>query len=290
MRRIDIIHQSFDRQGPLNSTMAASLVEMTTESSTAVQTEERRALFDGMDPDIMLKVLVTVPAEECIGNAAKKGFFKTYGEKWGNLKPDQKAKVQKFWQESLTEATRHRYVLLFFLLLSCLVVDLQIQRLLGEARTILAGEAHNKATRQAITTKHDRARLLHLRVDPSAAATWTAALRPLDVNHSGGDQVNMWARLAEMFNDYDTYKYTNAVIGGIDSLGLPLPIVGMEKLMLYCDDINPSSPNCHLRDALWIRTQYRELKTKITVCYSNYKRSGYQAKQVRCVGQVLHTI
>eukprot|EP01033_Poteriospumella_lacustris_P013282 gene13282-9516_t len=200
--------------------MAASLVEM-----TAVQSEERRDLFDGMDP-------VTVPAEECIGKAAKKGFFKTYGEKWGNLKPDQKAKVQKFWQEILTEATR--------------------QRLLGEARTILAGEAQDKATRQAITTKHDRARLLHLRVDPSAAATWTAALRPmtrpeLDANHSGADQVNMWARLAEMLNDYDTYKYTKAVIG-IDSLGLPLPIVGMEKLMLYCDDINPSSPNRPLRD------------------------------------------
>eukprot|EP01033_Poteriospumella_lacustris_P006522 gene6522-4700_t len=150
--------------------MAASLVEMTTESSTAIQSEERRDLFDGMDPDIMLKMLVTVPAEECI-----------------------------------------------------------------------------------------------------------AALRPmsrpeLDANHSGGDQVTMWARLAEMFNDYDTYKYTNAVIGGIDSLG-------MEQLMLYCDDINPSSPNRPLRDALWIRTQYRELKTKITVCYSNYKRSGYQDAQ-----------
>lgn len=73
----------------------------------------------------------------------EKGFFKTYGEKWG----DQKPKVQKVWQESLTEATRQRYVLLFSCCFLVWLLMLQIQRLLGEARTILAGEAQEKATR-----------------------------------------------------------------------------------------------------------------------------------------------
>jgi hypothetical protein len=53
-------------------------------------------------------------------------------------------------------------------------------------------------------------------------------------------------------------------------------IFGMEKIASYCFDINPSMNGRPVRDGGWIRTQYRELKTKMSVCFNNYNRSGNQ--------------
>ena len=67
----------------------------------------------------------------------------------------QRTNVVTFWNRNLEAATRNR--------------------ILVEARTVLAMGVNEERERQAITNKHDRARILHLRVDPGAAADWTSA-------------------------------------------------------------------------------------------------------------------
>jgi len=41
----------------------------------------------------------------------------------------------------------------------------------------IANENAEEANRALITNKHDKARLLHLHIDPSAAASWSKVLR-----------------------------------------------------------------------------------------------------------------
>lgn len=153
------------------------------------------------------------------------------------------------------------------------------------ARTKIAEEVCEGRERQAITTKHDKARLLHLRVDPRAMADWTAAMREktrtqLDADMADADP---WNRLAEKFNNYEQYKYHNATVkmGVQSSAGLYVAEIGLESIALECHELNPSSPGRPLRDASWVRTQFRDLKTKISVCYNNYRRSGNQDAENR---------
>jgi len=92
-------------------------------------------------------------------------------------------------------------------------------RLINAAREIVVAEATAETSRQPITSKDDLARLLHLRVDPGAAADWTAALREktraqLDVSNSGDQaaEADPYNRLAVKFNDYENYVYQNPCI------------------------------------------------------------------------------
>ena len=214
--------------------------------------------FDGIAPSKVIPLLLALPASDCFQN---KAFWKTYS-KWENLSVEQKNKTMAFWQK--------------------LTVDVR-QRLIIQANENNRVEQDEENNRQAMTNKHDKARLLHLRVDPGAAADWTAALREktraeLDVvNSSQAADADPYNRLAEKFNDYENYKYQNAVILSNRNVnGLYEPLPGMEELAKFCFDINPSSPGRPIRDAGWIRTQYRDLKGKISTCFSNYHRSGNQ--------------
>ena len=71
-----------------------------------------------------------------------------------------------------------------------------------------------------------------------------------------------WNRLAEKFNNYTNYRYSNASIQGnrLTPAGLPLPVAGMEAISIYCHDINPTMADRPIRDAMWLRTNYRDLK------------------------------
>ena len=173
---------------------------------------------------------------------------------------DQKTKTVHFWKTNISNITR--------------------ERVLSQARNSIADEITEIKERQAMTNKHDRARILHLRVDPGAAADWTAALREktrsqLDTDDPDADP---WNRLAAKFNDYDTFNYTNAVVqpNVLTSKGLPVAVPDMQALLEYCLDINPCVRDRPLRDAGWLRTQFRDLKGKISVCFNNYRRSGNQ--------------
>ena len=115
-----------------------------------------------------------------------------------------------------------------------------------------------EVNRQAITSRHDKARLLHLRTDPGAQADWTAALREktrsqLDTKEPDADPYN---RLAEKFNDYERYQYTNAVIipNQLSPQGCYVPVPNMQSIALHCHDINPTATNRPVRDGGWIRT------------------------------------
>ena len=159
--------------------------------------------FEGLDPDIILPLLALIPAGDCLNGIT---FYKTY-KKWESLSVIQRTNVITFWNRNVDAGMRNR--------------------VLDQARAVLALGVNEDRERQAMTNKHDRARILHLRVDPGAAADWTAAFREktraeLDTNAADADP---WNRLAAKFNDYETYKFSNAVIlpGELTPAGLPIP-------------------------------------------------------------------
>eukprot|EP00981_Chlorochromonas_danica_P012801 scaffold5419_cov186-Ochromonas_danica.AAC.2 len=83
---------------------------------------------------------------------------------------------------------------------------------LAAARERLTHVANAEKERQALTSKHDLARILHLRVDPSAAGDWTAALREktrVELDTTDQPDADPWNRLVEKFNNYEVYSHRN---------------------------------------------------------------------------------
>ena len=124
-----------------------------------------------------------------------------------------------------------------------------------------------------------------MRIDPGAAADWTSALREktraqLDVTNSGDQSTDAdpYNRLAVKFNDYERYVYENACIvpGALSAAGTYIATPGMQEIAVFCHSFNPTSAGRPDRDGGWIRTKFKELKTKISVCFNNYHRSGNQ--------------
>lgn len=136
-----------------------------------------------------------------------------------------------------------------------------------------------------MTTKHDKARLLHLRIDPKATADWTQALREKTRSQLDTDipDADPWNSLAEKFNNYDENIYYNAVIKRniLSTAGLYVAEVNMGAVALECHELNPSMDARPMRDATWVRNQCRDLKGKLSLCFTNYRRSGNQAEENR---------
>jgi hypothetical protein len=251
---ISSAHSPSTQPAVAQSTDEYPSVAVAAEAASAAPTNA--ASFEGVDPSFILPQLLELPPDEIIGG---KAFWKTY-TRWEKLDSDQRGKVVLFWSNSLKERTR--------------------RRVLDAAREKIAAGVSEENARQAITSKHDKARLLHLRVDPGAQADWTAALREktrsqLDSKDPRADPYN---RLAEKFNDYEHCRYQNAVVvpNKLSQHGCYIPVAGMESLALHCHDINPTATGRPIRDAGWIRTQYKDLKSKITICFQNYEKSGNQ--------------
>jgi hypothetical protein len=216
--------------------------------------------FEGIDPQHILDLIHKVPVAECISG---KTFWSTY-KKWDILGDLQKGKTVLFWQTNLSNETKNK--------------------ILAEARSISSLDVQEESERQAMTTKHDKARLMHLRKDPGAAADWTAALREKTraVLDSSDPTADPWNRLAEKFNDYEGFKYTNAcIVPNVRSptTGLYVPVAGMEQIATYCYDFNPTQTGRPIRDASWVRTQWRDIKGKIAICFNNYSSSGNQEEE-----------
>ncbi len=64
--------------------------------------------------------------------------------------------------------------------------------------------------------------------------------------------------------------------GRLTSAGTYVAITGMQAIADYCHDFNPSNSDRPIRNAHWIRSKYKELKGKISVCFNNYHLSGNQ--------------
>jgi ATP-dependent Lon protease len=110
--------------------------------------------FEGVDPDLIMKELLNLKNNPNHPTKNGKELWSSYiTTKWAKLEVNQKARrVVVFWEENITKAAR--------------------EYILEEVRKLIGKEINVEKERQAATTKHDFARIIHLRVDPAAAADW----------------------------------------------------------------------------------------------------------------------
>ncbi len=85
-----------------------------------------------------------------------KGFYKSY-VKWEDLNKTQRNKTISFWVSNLTDG-----------------VWFALKKLVEGDK---ANEAAEDANRISIMNKHDKAHLLHLSIDSTAATLWSDALQ-----------------------------------------------------------------------------------------------------------------
>jgi len=150
------------------------------------------AQFHLLDKAVLLNHLRELKAEKIING---KAFFKSY-IKWEELNPTQRNKTISFWVTNLTDSV-------------CFAIKTLVE-------SDIANETVEEANRASITNKHDKAHLLHLRIDPSAAALWSEALREknrtqFDDCDGQGSIVCLFDSLASLFND-PTNLYGNACV------------------------------------------------------------------------------
>jgi hypothetical protein len=87
-------------------------------------------LFEGVDPDLIIKNLLLLTKEE-IKN--KKLFWKY--KNWDKLNVDQKSKTVTFWQDNIEQATRNT--------------------ILDKIRSSIANDVAVENEKRKLTTKHD---------------------------------------------------------------------------------------------------------------------------------------
>jgi hypothetical protein len=224
-------------------------------------TSSPEALFHLLDKVLLLKHLRDLKAEKTING---KPFYKSY-MKWEDLNQTQRNKTISFWVSNLTDGIRY-------------AIKVRVEE-------DLANDNAEEANRVAITNKHDKARLLHLRVDPTSAALWSEAVREkdrmqLDDRDGQGGTVFPFDSLARLFND-PTNRYYNACIvqNQADESGCYIPEPGMEMVARRCFDINPYASNHPARDGSWVCSTWKELKSKLTVYHADFMRSGNQDEE-----------
>jgi len=181
-----IMEDSFEEP----STNVPTVTQPAMDVPAEVDINTPQGIFDRLDKDILLKHLRGLAIDLTING---KLFYKTYF-KWEALTPDQRGKAFHFWSTNLSECTHLRLKVLI--------------------EHEMKNEASDETCRQSLTTYNDLARLLHLKVDPSAAVLWSEALREksrlqLDDKEGHGGFVDAYDALASMFND-PSNKYQNA--------------------------------------------------------------------------------
>jgi hypothetical protein len=109
-----------------------------------------------------------------------------------------------------------------------------------------------------------------------------------------------WANLTAAFNDYDSFTYFNATLvhegwfmphnarsllyvelGGRPKKlnGCHVFVADMEAIASLCCEMNPNDTSRPSRDVEWIRSQYKEIRSKITLVRERIKRSGNQENE-----------
>lgn len=168
----------------------------------------------------LVNLLKNLSEQESLSNPKK--YYSSYPI-WDKQSNDQKNKTQSFWN-LLTEATREKVIQ------QCLAISAN------------QNSDSNNESRAANTTKHELARILHLRKDPLLMAFWTqvdagfASRRALDSRNSTSapgltpdstlaDEANPYDKIAEKFND-PALLYQNAVI-------LYYTPEGLIKILIY---------------------------------------------------------
>lgn len=214
------------------------------------------APFEGMDPSTMVKFMKCLSEGQCLNG---KKFWSTYPAKWDALTKAQKDKAVVFFDSNVSNATRHA--------------------LLAAARAEVVCDVEETRERQAMTNKHDKARLVHFRADGKFAALWSMAFREYNRSELDAEEPpNYFNQLAEAFNDYEGNRYVNAVTvpGALTAQGTYVARPGMELIARYTHDLDPCAESRPIRDGAWIRIQLRTYRARVSVCWSNFKRSGQQ--------------
>jgi hypothetical protein len=136
------------------------------------------------------------------------------------------------------------------------------------------------------TNKDDRCRLLHLFADTNALPYWSDAFTPLERSQLDvRDFDRGYTELARMFNDYDGVQYQNVVIEYDPTTKKPyIPFKarsGFEQLARLCWELNPQDSLRPQRDADWIRVTMKDMRSRISIIFANYSRSGnHEAENV----------
>lgn len=167
------------------------------DNSTANVTEAAATpalTWPACNPDLVLEALRSLNADRCPEN---KKFFPSYGTKWSSLSDLQKNKSQDFFQQ-LPSAVQ--------------------QSVINYVECLEKKEAELDSSRSENTNKHDRVRLIHLWMAPSAQTHWTAALSPLPraVLDDKDNRKALYDILADMFNNYEDYVFQNNTIQYVD--------------------------------------------------------------------------
>lgn len=133
-----------------------------------------------------------------------------------------------------------------------------------------------------MTTKHDRARVLHMYTDPNLQCTWTRTKlamtrEDLDAKGSSAEYEDPWSVLAMHFNDPLLF-YQNSCVQYANGVRLSpyVAIPAMQGVAKLCYDLDPSLADRTIRDAAWMKNVWREMKSELSECWAKFTRSGQQ--------------
>ena len=129
--------------------------------------------WPAVDPDYILSELKNLKAEFCPNN---KVFWKSYG-KWISMSNDKRDKSLSFFN-NLTPAIQ-LVVNIILELISLLIIQTNILQVNNTALGAYNSVQIEANSNEAVTSKHDRCRLLHLFVRPEAIRLWNHAMTPL---------------------------------------------------------------------------------------------------------------
>lgn len=157
-----------------------------------------------------------------------------------------------------------------------------------------------RLSRSVSTTKHEKARLVHMLNDPQFASYWRSTKLPLsrtalDAQSHGSDDVRAradpWQNLSEQFTS-NLLTYKNNVLLLDEDTGSPLEPLQMVNLFdsstsahlevpltfSFCKGLNPNLFE-NTRDADWLQTQVKLIESDLALLAKSYWRSGRQSNK-----------
>jgi hypothetical protein len=212
------------------------------------------SLFTGddlIDPQYLLNELKDLPAEDC--PQGKKWFQGRTYSIHSNLGPDKLNKFKSFVM-LLTPEVRIR----------CMC---NAKEKFEQAKRLIT-------SRQEGTNKNDRCRLMHIVHTPEGKVMLSNAFMPKSRQQLDDPSFKEpWQAIANLFNDYQNYKFINLSIKHDVSTGKPFaPYVaqsGYDSIASRAFDLNPQSSDRPVRDAEWCKRVYKELRTGLSKFFSS---------------------
>lgn len=246
--------------------MSCTSIEIDVSSQTSGQNSQMAATsnllehWPQVDPQFILNELKALDRNDW---PSGKQFYKSYNN-WNKLQPDQRAKTKAYWT-SLAENVK-----------------------IASARRALAAEDASSQEASGVTesiNKHEKARILHLRMSASALSLWTKLGRPLNRTELDDkeERQSTAQRLVAMYNDRKNFVFQNETVEYIDDERATCPLTGAyvaregyDQLAAQCWQIDPQAPDKPERDSGWLLKHWKILRTELTQIREKFKLSGNQ--------------